>query len=139
MKLLCTLLLFTRIGWTQTVDAPSASEFFHDRAQMRAASLGLTLRAVDLGQTIYHLNQTTWYEGKAYHGRETWLPTQNKGAISVAVLGSGVLTTYGQYRLYRAGHKRLALTAQLVSAGLSSLAIYKSFHSTYAVSSVKGK
>ena len=133
MRLLCTVLLLSGFGWSQIIDAPSASDFFHDKTQMNAAALGMTLRAVDLGQTIYHLNQTTWYEGKAYHGRETWLPTQNKGAISLAILGSGALTTYGQFRLYRAGHKRMAFAAQLISAGVSSVAIYKSFHSTYTV------
>lgn len=133
MKALCTVLLLTGIGWSQTIEAPSASDFFHDKAQMSAAALGMTMRAADLGQTMYHLNQTTWYEGKAYHGRETWLPTQNKGAISLAILGSGALTTYGQFRLYRAGHTRMALAAQLISAGVSSVAIYRSFHSTYTV------
>ena len=135
MKLFCIFLLLTGCAWTQTIDAPGASTFFHDKAQMGAAALGMSMRAIDLGQTVYHLNQTTWYEGKAYHGRETWLPTQNKGAISVAILGSGALTTYGQYRLYRAGHKRMAVAAQLISAGVSSVAIYKSFHSTYTVAS----
>lgn len=135
MKLFFTFLLLTGCAWTQTIDAPSSSTFFHDKAQMGAAAMGMSLRAIDLGQTVYHLNQTTWYEGKAYHGRETWLPTQNKSAISVAILGSGALTTYGQYRLYRAGHKRMAIAAQLISAGISSVAIYKSFHSTYTVSS----
>lgn len=133
----CILLLLTGMSWAQNVDTRSAPAFFQDRPQMSAAGVAMTLRAADLGQTLYHLGQTTWYEGRVYHGRETWLPTQNKAAISAAVVGSGLLTTYGQYRFYRAGHPRLAMLTQVISAGVSSVAIYHSYHSTYTVTQRK--
>ena len=137
MRYVCILLLLTSMAQPQEPEPAGRMPVQSDRTQLTLAVAGMTLRAVDLGQTMYHLNQTTWYAGKAYHGRETWLPTQNKAAISVAVLGSGVLTTYGQYRLYRSGHKRLAILTQVISIGVSSAAIYRSFHSTYPVPSAK--
>ena len=137
MRLLCAILLFTGFAVAQLPEAPTASEFFHDKTQMSAATLAMTLRAADVGQTIYHLNQSTWYAGHEYHGREDWLPTQNKGLISAALLGSGVATTYAQFRLFRSGHRRTAVAVQVISAAISGVAIYRSFHSTYTVPTTK--
>lgn len=131
MRFLFAVLLLSAIGYAQSSETPNASDFFHDRAQISAAALSLSLRVADLTQTMYHMNQSTWYEGKRYSGRETWLPTQNKGLISAALLGSGALTTYAQFRLYRSGRKRAAVLTQIVSSGISGVAIYRSFHSTY--------
>jgi hypothetical protein len=135
--LLLSFLLLASVSFAQLPQAPglepTRSDFFHDRAQMSVAAGAFALRAIDLGQTMYHLNRTVWVDGKAYHGRETWLPTQNKGVIGVALLGSGALTTFAQYKLYRGGHKRMAIATQLVSAAISGAAIYSSMHSTYAV------
>lgn len=137
MKLLYALLLMTGLSFAQLPDAPSTADFFHDKAQVSAAAVSMTLRVADLSQTIHHLDQSTWYQGKEYHGRETWLPTQNHAAIAAALLGSGLLTTYGQLRLYRSGHKRTAIAVQMVSSAISGVAIYRSFHSTYTVSARK--
>lgn len=131
MRLLCVSLLLTGLAIGQVPETATASDFFHDRTQMRTAALAMSLRAADLGQTMHHLNQSTWHAGREYHGRETWLPTQNKGLISAALLGSGALTTYSQFRLYRNGRKRTAVVVQIISAAISGVAIYRSFHSTY--------
>jgi hypothetical protein len=138
VRLLCSFLLTTGLAVAQFPESPTASDFFHDKTQMNAAAFAMTLRAADLGQTIYHMDQSTLYAGKEYHGRETWLPTQNKGLISIAVMGSGALSTYGQFRLFRTGHKRTAVALQLVSAAISGVAIYRSFHSTYTVAPARG-
>jgi len=137
MRLLCSFLLLTGLAVAQLPENASASDFFHDKTQMSATAFAMTVRIADLGQTMHHLDQSTWYAGTEYHGRETWLPTQNKGLISAALLGSGALTTYGQFRLYRSGHKRTAIAVQIISSAISGIAIYRSFHSTYTVAPAK--
>jgi hypothetical protein len=133
MRLPFALLLLVGSAFAQVPEPAARTSFFHDQTQMTAAGFAMTMRVADLAQTIYHMDQSSVYDGTVYHGRETWLPTQNKGVISAALLGSGVLTTFGQYRLYRNGHKRTAIAVQLISAAVSGLAISRSFHSTYTV------
>ena len=133
MRLICAFFLLVSFAKAQFPEAPSSSSFFHDRAQMSAVAVGFAAHACDLGQTFYHMDHATWIDGKAYYGRETWLPTQNKGAISAALLGSEAMTTYVQYRFYRSGHPRLGIFTQYLAAGVSGTAIYSSFHSKYGV------
>lgn len=132
MKILGAFFLLAGLAWAELPDAPPTPvNFAHDRIQMSAALAGGLLHLCDLGQTIYHLDQTTWFHGKAYHGRETWLPTQNQGVIAASLLGSAAATTVVQYRFYRGGHPRLAVATQVISGAISAAAIYSSFHSKY--------
>lgn len=133
MKVLLSLVLLVGVAYGERPEEPALGKFLHDRAQMTAATAGFCIHAVDLAQTMHHLDHTTWYEGRAYHGREEWMPTQNKFAISTALLGSAALTTLIQYRLYRAHHPRLAIFGQVLSSAVSGAAIYSSFHSKYTV------
>ena len=91
-----------------SVSAQEAPHSFWDRANKVGFTISFAVRAVDAGQSCYHLRHGS-IEGSA--------PFQSCGGVTAWIMAGQALQMGGQFLLHRTGHHRLERLPPVVVIG----------------------